>query len=158
MIRGGVLMIITFIGHRSLSAERDLAEKIRSAILANVPKNEKVSFYCGGYGDFDLLSAQVCRSLKSHFPQSELVYITPYMTPVQQKKMRYYLDEKLYDSVLYPPIETVPLRYAIRKRNDWMVREADLIFSYVIRPYGGAAKALEFAKKKKKNIVDLTQT
>lgn len=150
-------MIVTFIGHSSLPAELDLAEKMRKAILTNVPKNEKVSFYCGGYGDFDLLSAQVCRSLKPHFSRSELVYVTPYMTPAQQKKIKYYMEENLYDAMVYPPLETVPPRYAILRRNEWMVEQADLIFSYVTRPYGGAAKTLEFSKKKGKKIIDLTE-
>ena len=54
-----------------------------------------------------------------------------------------------------PPLESVPPRFAIRKRNEWMVNQADLIVSYVRRSFGGAAGALDFALRKKKRIIHL---
>lgn len=35
-----------------------------------------------------------------------------------------------YDYLLYPSIENVPYRFAIAKRNEWMVEQADIIVSY----------------------------
>ena len=116
-------MIITFIGHSSLPTGHDLFEKIRSVLLEYIPKYDKTSFYCGGYGEFDALCAAVCREIKPLFPNSEIVIVTPYLN--QEEKMRYCLAETLYDAVLYPPMENVPLKYAIPKRNEWMVSKAD---------------------------------
>ena len=150
-------MIITFIGHSNLSGVVGLEERLRREILSRVPKTGKVLFYCGGYGEFDTLCARVCRSLKGNFPESEILFVTPYLTESYQKKLSYILEEKLYDSVLYPPLEGVPYKYAISKRNEWMVREADLIFSFVTVPTGGAAKTLAYARRRKKEIVDLAE-
>ena len=150
------MMIITFIGHGSLPAGVDLAEKVRSGILTVVPEGEKVTFYCGGYGDFDRLCAGVCRSLKPELSGSEIVFVAPYFTESYQKKILRILEEKLYDDVVYPPLECVPPRLAILKRNQWMVERADLIFSYVTHSFGGAATTLAFAKRKKKTVVNLT--
>ena len=58
-----------------------------------------------------------------------------------------------YDETVYPPLESVPKRYAISRRNEWMVRESDIVVAYVIRGFGGAAKTLEFAQRKKKRII-----
>ena len=58
-----------------------------------------------------------------------------------------------YDETVYPPLESVPKRYAISRRNEWMVRESDIVIAYVIRGFGGAAKTLEYAQRKKKRIV-----
>ena len=62
------------------------------------------------------------------------------------------IDASRYDSTTYPPLEKVPPRYAIVKRNEWMVCESDVVISGVTHSWGGAAKTLEFAQRKKKVI------
>ena len=68
-----------------------------------------------------------------------------------------YLDSALsregYDETVYPPLESVPRRYAILRRNEWMVRRSDVIVAYVLHSWGGAAKTLDYARKKKKIIL-----
>ncbi len=39
------------------------------------------------------------------------------------------MDTSRYDSTTYPPLENVPSRYAIVKRNGWMVWESDVVIS-----------------------------
>ena len=62
------------------------------------------------------------------------------------------VDVDRYDGTTYPPLEKVPPRYAIMKRNEWMVCESDVVISGVTHSWGGAAKTLEFAQKKGKVI------
>lgn len=150
-------MIVTFIGHRSLYGENNLSEKVKKVILENIPADDTVLFYCGEYGTFDRLCANVCRSLKEQFPNCKVVFITPYITESQQKKMQYLLDHHLYDFTLYPSLENVPFRYAIIRRNEWMVNEADLIIAYVENTFGGAYKTLSYAHSKKKRIINLAE-
>ncbi len=149
-------MIVTFIGHSVLPADHDLYHKLRKLILELVQKEEKISFYCGGYGEFDALCVKVCRELKPELPCSETVYVTPYLK--ENERMRWYMDGGQYDTVIYPPLERVPYKYAIVKRNQWMVDRADLIFSYVTVSWGGAAGTLTYAKRQKKRIVDLARS
>ena len=148
-------MIVTFVGHGDLPAGEDLENKVRGALLELLPRDERISFYCGGYGAFDSLCAKVCRSLKAELPRSEVLYVTPYLSESHGKKIQYYMEAKLYDSVIYPPLESVPPRYAILRRNEWMVEQADLIVAFVRRSFGGAAGTLDFARRKKKRIVNL---
>ncbi len=150
-------MIITFIGHSSLNNCKDLRSKIENAIIENTTSEGYISFYCGGYGDFDNLCAGVCRSIKENKSNCENVFITPYITERQQKKMQYLIDNKLYDSTIYPPLENVPDKFAIIKRNEWMIDQADLIIAFVKHTYGGAFTALEYARKKKKHIINLAE-
>ena len=65
------------------------------------------------------------------------------------------IEYGLYDSSIYPPIETVPPKFAITKRNEWMVSNADLIIAFVKHKYGGAYKTLTWAKRKNKKIINL---
>lgn len=60
-----------------------------------------------------------------------------------------------YDGSVYPPLETVPRRYAISKRNEWMVEQADVIISCVTHGWGGAATTLTYANRKKKSIISV---
>ena len=69
------------------------------------------------------------------------------------KRGRY--DNKLYDASMYPPIEGVPPKFAILKRNEWMMEKADLIISCVKRTSGGAYKSLKKAISKKKKIINV---
>lgn len=57
-----------------------------------------------------------------------------------------------YNSTAYPPLENMPPRYAIIKRNQWMVSDSDVVISGVTHSWGGAANTLDFAKNKGKVI------
>jgi len=150
-------MIITFLGHSSLQRCVELSKKIELTIYENTSDNDNIVFYCGGYGDFDNLCVQVCQSIKRKFKKCEIIYITPYITESQQRKMRYLIETCHYDSIIYPPLENVPFKFAISKRNEWMVNEADLIIAYVNHSYGGAYKSLNYARRKKKHIINLAE-
>ena len=61
----------------------------------------------------------------------------------------------LCDTSIYPPIENVPPKFAILKRNEWMMANADLIITYVKHNYGGAYRSLQVAKRKRKKIINI---
>lgn len=148
-------VVITFLGHRSLHNRNDLFEWVKKAILEKGDFSNDVVFFCGGYGDFDDLCAQVCRSIKESGQNCEIVFVTPYITVAQQEKIKWWMELGLYDSVLYPPLEQVPLKFAIGKRNEWMIDQSDLIIAYVEHSFGGAYQSLNYAQRKGKRIVNL---
>ena len=150
-------MIVTFAGHSQIQDCEALAEKLMQALQKSVPQNEKVSFYCGGYGEFDALCARVCRAFRKSHPRCEVVLITPYITEAEQKKLKDLQEKHLYDAIVYPPLESVPLRYAISRRNEWMANEADLLICYISHTFGGAYKTVKFAQRKKKKIIHLAE-
>ena len=94
------------------------------------------------------------RELKHDFPTIEILFITPYLDKNYSKLE---LAKYYYDDVIFPPIESVPRKFAILKRNEWMVEQADLVIAYVKYSWGGAAKALEYAKRKKKRIINIAK-
>lgn len=148
-------MIITFFGHRSLIVDSELQAKIEKIIDENTDIRELTSFYCGGYGDFDVACAHACQAIKKRGVNCEIALITPYITPAHQRKVSQMPGAMLYDLTVYPPLEGVPPKFAISARNKWMVDSADLIIAYVSRPYGGAYKALKYARRKNKHIINL---
>lgn len=106
-----------------------------------IERNEK--FYLGGYGAFDRLAASVLADKKQRYLNIKLILV--YLNRVK--------DIYICDISFYPPIESVQKKLAIIRRNQWMVDQADIVVSYVLHSWGGAAMMLEYAKRKKKMIL-----
>ena len=137
-------MIVTFCGHREVrepeKVRKWLYETVEGLILEGAD-----CFYLGGYGQFDSMAAGVVRGLKMKYQQIRCILVLPYL----DKKY----DASGYDESLYPPLENVPKRYAISKRNEYMVDHADVIVAYVVYSFGGARQTLEYAKRKQKRVI-----
>ena len=71
------------------------------------------------------------------------------------KKQDQLLKEKKYDTVIYPPLEKVPPRFAISKRNEWMIKQADAVIVYINHTYGGAYNSFLVARRNKKRIINV---
>ena len=147
-------MIITFCGHSQAIFTDEEKSVLRNILVDEINKNPTCKFYLGGYGDFDGLCLRTLKELKNDFPEIELIFITPYLDKNYSKLefAKYH-----YDDVIFPPLESVPRKFAILKRNEWMVEQADLVIAYVKYSWGGAVKALEYAKRKKKRIINIAK-
>ena len=148
-------MIITFCGHSNYLFGNVVKEELKNILINETRKNPTCKFYLGGYGDFDGLCLRTLREIKKDFPDIELIFITPYLDKSYSKLE---LAKYYYDDVIFPPIENTPRKFAISKRNEWMVDEADLVIAFVTYSWGGAAKTLEYAKRKKKTIINIAST
>ena len=150
-------MVITFFGHSTITNVKEIKKQLAKTIKENISKEDRVIFYLGGYGDFDTVAAEVCREINDEYKQTETVFVTPYFSKSQQKKIREIEKMNLYDATIYPPLESFPLRFAIIKRNEWMADNADLIIAYVQYSHGGACRAMNYAVKKGKRVINLAQ-
>lgn len=136
-------MIVSFCGHRRIE-NQDVKEWLYEVVERSIQAGANI-FYLGGYGWFDHLCADVCTQLKKTYPTIQRVLVIPYLD-------RKY-DKSNYDDFYYPNLESVPKRFAISKRNQAMVNEADILISYVQHDLGsGAYKTLQYAIRKQKII------
>ena len=146
-------MIITFCGHADYRASAEDEKKILSVLSERVG-DRKAELFLGGYGSFDAFAQRCGRKYQETHPNTKLIFVTPYVSPSKEKLYSY--DQKpSYDSILYPPLERVPMRFAISRRNEWMIDEADLVIAYIRHDWGGAYKTYEHALKKQKEIFNL---
>ncbi len=148
-------MVITFAGHSSVSLREKVKETVKEQIKSNIKHNEAISCYVGGYGDFDSICACACKELKKEYTCIEVVYVTPYMSLSEQKKIDEMQKSDMIDSSVYPPLENVPPKFAILKRNEWMVEKADLVIVYIEHNYGGAYKTYKTAEHKGKKTINV---
>ena len=141
-------MIVTFCGHREVH-EPEKVKGWLEEVVDRLIHDGADTFYLGGYGQFDALAAAVVHEKKERYPQIRSMLVLPYLG-------REY-DASAYDETLYPPLENVPRRYAISKRNEYMVDHADIVVAFVIYSFGGAYKTLCHGERKGKRVIRYPQ-
>ena len=52
-------------------------------------------------------------------------------------------------------LEAVPKRFAISLRNDWMLKQSQIVVCYVWHSMGGSGKFVEKAERQGKRIINL---
>ncbi len=143
-------MVCCFFGHKDAKPEiqQNLRPVLDSLIAEGVDE-----FLVGHQGAFDRMVLHTLRKLKQRHSHISYHVVLAYM-PGQKT------DYELYESAetLYPEgMEKVHPRYAISKRNEYMIRESDVVVTYVTHSWGGAAKFAELAAKKGKCVINIAE-
>lgn len=108
-------------------------------------------FYVGNQGKFDAIAASVLADLKIIFPHINYYIVLAYLPT---KSDNYNLRN--YDVTIYPEgLERVPPKYAIIKRNAWMIDQADYVVTHVRNSIGNAHTFKTMAEKKGKIIISI---
>ena len=139
-------MVVTFCGNRDASYSEEEKEMLCNAVEGLIIEGYN-EFYLGGYGNFDIPVARTVRELAEKYTHIRSYLIIPYINMDH--------DKKLYDGSIYTPLETVPKRVAIPRRNKWMVEEAEVVVSGIKTTFGGAYTTLLTAKSTNKRIIDI---
>ena len=142
-------MIFTFCGHRDFFGNEEIKKRLINKLIKYAKQTETLFCYSGGYGGFDRFVAYCVKEAKLKVDNIRNCLVIPYLTQSLQEQYNGYFDE-----IIYPPMVNVPAKYAIIRRNEWMVDQADLLIAYVTHGWGGAARTLQYAKKK--NVPVLT--
>ena len=139
-------LVVTFCGHNTVEepdAVRHWLERTVDALI----QDGATTFYLGGYGGFDRLAAAVMWEVKNRNKGVESILVLPYLNRTTA------VDLALYDGTIYPPLEKVGKRFAIVKRNQWMVDNADVVIAYVLHEWGGAVSMMRYAIRRQKEII-----
>ena len=147
-------MIISFCGHSDYLSNLEDEERLLK-LFEKVIENRQVDFYLGGYGAFDNFALKCAKKYKKKYPTARLVFVTPYLGKWLNDRKEFLT--KTYDEIVYPNLERTPPKFAISKRNEWMIKQSDFVFGYVSTHYGGAYNSLLFAKRHKKSYMNLYQ-
>ena len=148
------MMIIAFCGHSNYLSNLEDEERVLK-LFERVACGNQVDFYLGGYGGFDAFALKCATRYKQCHKNAKLIFITPYLGKWLNERKD--ILEKNYDGIIYPKLEHVPQKFAIIKRNEWIVEQSDFLFAYVKTHYGGAYRTLLYAHKHKKPYTNLYQ-
>lgn len=137
-----------FLGHRVVTD--DIGERLKQEIEGLILHKNVLKFYVGHQGAFDGMVLSVLKSMKDKYPQIVYSVVLAYLP----KSADFLLGEK---NTLYPEeIESVPKRFAISWRNDWLINHSDYVICYITHITGGAAKYVAKAKNKGKYIINIS--
>ena len=136
-----------FFGHREVT--HNIRDKLTEIIENLITEKDVKEFYVGHQGQFDNMAYSVLKELKSNYPHIRYIVILAYMPDS-------YIKEVYGEDTLFPDgLESVPKKYAISKRNEWMIQHSDYAVCYVHKITGGAAKFREKAEKRRLKILDV---
>ena len=139
----------TFFGHRD--CPDTIKSTLRDAVIDLIERRSVTRFYVGNQGAFDAIVLSVLRELAKDYPQIRYYVVLAYMP---KEKSEY--DSEMEQHTLLPEgIETAPKRFAIDRRNKWMLQNSDYVVTYVRYATGGAAKFASEAKRLRKNVVEI---
>lgn len=143
------MVVCCFFGHHDTpeTVKTDLNE----CVTRLIENNEADSFLVGTHGKFDSMVLSVLRSAKKTYPHIAYSVVLAYMPSTKE-------EYELYDpaETVYPEgLETVPRRFAISWRNDWMLKQSELVVCYVKHSMGGSGKFVDKAMRQKKRVINL---
>ena len=139
----------TFFGHHECPSS--IKPKLE-ALLVDLIENHAVdTFYVGNKGAFDRIVRSVLQDLAEAYPSVK------YAVVLERIPNAHTADSGAdYSDTLLPDgIETVPPRFTIVWRNQWMLRRSDYVITYITHSWGGAAKFAESAKRQNKTVINL---
>lgn len=147
------IMTISFFGHAQIEVGLGLINALRSQIEKEYEPH--CTFLCGGYGDFDQIATKILDEMRKEGEAFRKIIVVPYHDEGYLAKRKNLFMS--YDEIIFPPLEKVPRKFAILRRNEWMVSQSDFIIFYVRHDWGGAARALSYAVSHKKNFVNIAE-
>ena len=139
-------MVCTFFGHKD--TPKEIEPTLRSTLIDLIENKNVTVFYVGNNGNFDTMVRRQLEDLSRIYPITYSVVLA--YLPTEKNK---YDD---LSNTIYPEgLETVPKRFAISWRNEWMIQQSDIVVTYVTHALGGASQFKDIAKRKGKFILEL---
>ncbi|MBQ7097951.1 MAG: DUF1273 family protein [Clostridia bacterium] len=133
----------------------ELQKKLYQTIEKIILENGIKEFWVGNYGVFDKMVSYILNELKKLY-DIRIELIIPYLThEIAEEKVFY---NQRFDSITVADIPTTThYKSKITKTNEYMVDNSEYLICFVDKEWGGAAKALKYAEKKKKNIINIAE-
>ena len=137
----------SFFGHSENIAEG--TENLLCSILIDLIETKHVNeFFVGNHGQFDIMVRGLLKKLNLIYPQIKYSVVLAYF-PTKKS------DEDFSDTCFPEALAAVPPRFAIDKRNRWLIEKSDIVVTYVCHSYGGAARYKALAEKKGKTVINI---
>lgn len=139
-------MNVIFFGEEQKYFHADFRAKLRG-IIWDLMKEGVYEYRFRGKGMFENLAAIEVMMLKHEAAYCRSVLVIPY--PDRER------DELLYDETLYPPIGHISTSHRSAARDDWMLREADIVVCHAKDTAGKSYAKMQRAIKLGKKVINL---
>ncbi len=160
-----------FFGHRNTKATPELCDNLRKTVIKLIREDDVNTFLFGSASTFDDLCLKIVNEIKKDYPNIKLIYVRSSFPMISKEYKEYIL--KSYDQTVMPNGVENAGKASYVKRNQAMIIESDVCVFYYDVNYkpamrkttynltssfqlkSGTALAFSFAKRKKKNIINL---
>ena len=139
-------MVCTFFGHRD--APDFLKESIEREIIQLI-KNESVEmFFVGNNGNYDFLVQKVLSKLSQSMGGFEYYIV---LSSLAERSLSGNQENTIFPEAL----ERVPPRFAIAKRNEWLIKNSRFAIVYLKHKFSNSSKWVDRAEKKRLKIINI---
>lgn len=139
-------MICTFFGHRDVTV--CVKARIRDVVLDLIRTGRVSKFLVGNNGNFDFYVQCVLEELKN---DGVGVTFDIVLSRVNEKA----LSENQRETVFPEELEKSIPKFAISKRNDWLIKNSSILIAYVEHRFSNSSKLLEKAIKRGLEVINL---
>lgn len=140
-------MVCTFFGHRECYG---LDEEVLLDTVKSLIKNGVDTFYVGNHGYFDNMVLSCLIKLQKAYPHISFSVVLAYLPTANNANYSSNVPS------IYPEeLETTPKRFAIDKRNTWMLGRASYCICYINHTWGGSYKFARSAKRRGLIVINL---
>lgn len=143
-------------GHRKIDITVELKKELFS-VFKHLIEDENVScFLFGGLGEFDELCHTVVTELKKKYPKIRRIFCSPDPRFQEERKRPNWLKKEDFEEIVFLDLKFDYWYTRIFFRNCEMINLSDFVVFFVkTKENSGAFKALCYAEKKKKNIINV---
>lgn len=136
----------TFIGHKDCFD--DIKPVLYETIEYLILKENVSCFYVGTHGNFDKYVYETLSLLRKKY-EIKVFVVLAYLN--NNKHCFYNVNDTIYPCVL----EKVPLRYAINKRNMYMIEQSQFMLCYVNHTFSNSYRFLVKAVNKNLKVLNI---
>ncbi len=139
-------MICTFFGHRD--TPDSIKNSLKDAIL-NLSSTQGVkTFYVGNNGNFDYIVQSVLKEISDNDTSiNYLIVLSNLCEKVDCNQIR--------NTIFPEELDSVPPRFAISKRNEWLIKNSDFTIVYLRNTVTNTYKWVEKSKRKGLKVINL---
>ncbi len=137
----------TFFGHRNCPS--DISSILYTLIESLITQHNVTRFYVGNQGNFDHIVRRTLRKIRVAYPHIQYAVVLAYMPTEKDNALDF------SDTIFPEEIAASHPRYAISKRNRWMLQRSDYVIGYITHATGGAAQFASSAKAQGKQFINV---
>lgn len=144
------MAVCTFFGHRDCPAS--IKPILRAVVVELIEQHGVDRFFVGRQGAFDAMAHSVLQELAEVHPHISYAVVLERLPEPRDKAVWDFSD------TIFPEgLEAVPSRFAISRRNEWMLKQSDFVVTYITHNWGGAAQYAEKAQRQDKRVLNLAE-
>ena len=140
-------MVCTFIGHRDTPFS--IREQLENEIVSLIHQGVHI-FYVGNNGRFDYLVQATLLELAKTYEKIKFYIV---LSTLNEKS----LVEENKHTVFPEELAGVPKKFAISKRNDYLLKKSSFVISYVSNTFSNSYKFIQKAQKKGIKIINIVK-